>query len=344
MRVKDFIEELKVEKFYVLDTKKDGLSNEIIYEEGDINYVRYCYNIYKYNKLKEGSIFLYRQPQRSSKDNKFYFFGGGIIEKIEKVDDKGNVHAMIKNGFYFRLPIYKDDPRLERMAWTSKNKKDGSWRNFWNQYGMNEITKDEFLAIVGDEEFLGVNIERNAMEKEEDIILERSIEEADTFLGTYTKLGKKIQKVQKRKNKTIARKVDYNSLNKSKKTCGTLGEILIYNDEKDKITRAGIKKEVEHVAITRGDGLGYDILSYDENENEIFIEVKTTKENKTDEFYLTPKEINVCKENKEKYKLYRVYNLDMKAKKYDVEIYSGNELLNMFEFQPVSYIAKRKNV
>lgn len=57
------------------------------------------------------------------------------------------------------------------------------------------------------------------------------------------------------------------------------------SQENKKLQRLNLKKVAEHVAITQGDGLGYDIKSYDENGNEIYIEVKTTTQNFGTSFY-----------------------------------------------------------
>ena len=44
----------------------------------------------------------------------------------------------------------------------------------------------------------------------------------------------------------------------------------------------------------------------------------------------------------DKYRLYRVYDLDTKKKTYKVEIFTVNELLNMFDFCPTQMIVKYK--
>ena len=347
MKVRDYIKNLNADKFFILDTTQDGLSAKIIHGEGDVNYTRYCYNTHKYSKLEEGSIFLYRQTKRSSKNRKFYFFGGGYINEIKQMNPDGDVQAMVSNGFSLLSPVYEDDPRLDQMTWTSKNKVKGRWDYFWNQYGMNQITKDEFLSIVGDLECVKVNTDEGKVAineiVEENSIVEKPSKKPEDFEGTYTKSGSTEHKTKKAgTRKTSPRKIDYDSLNKNKKTRGTFGEILVFNDEVDRLADLGVKKDVEHVALTKGDGLGYDIQSYDDKGNELFIEVKTTTVNKVDGFYLTPKELEVCKDNKENYRLYRVYNLNMNDGTYNVEVYTGEELLSMFDFEPVSFIAKRK--
>lgn len=349
MKLKDYIDQLNPADYYVLDTKQNGLSEKIIHGDGDINYTRYCYNTKKYNLLIPGGVFLYRQPKRSSSNGKFFFFGGGIIKTIKKTDANGSVEALIENGFRLKDPIYEDAPSLNAIKWTSKNKKTVKWSHFWNQYGMNKITKEEFLAIINSADFVKIDKDPSK-EVIKEIVEENSpvdilTKKPEDFIGTYTKngLAKETYTPTKRATKKAsAKKVDFDSLNKTKKTRGTFGEVLIYNDEVIKVGAYDVVKEVEHVAFTQGDGLGYDVLSFNDKGEEVFIEVKTTTSNKIDGFYLTPKELQVAKDNRTNYKLYRVYNLDMKAGTYSVEIFDGNEIISLFDLVPVSFKATKK--
>lgn len=339
INIEELIKKYNCTKFFVLDTNQDGLAEKITYNDGDITYNRYCYETYRYNKLEKNSIFLYRQTKRSSKNRKFYFFGGGVVEDIIKVDSKGAVEARIIDGFKLKEPIYEDDENLKKVNWTSKVKKDNTWDHFWNQYGMNEITKDEFLSIIGNTVCLDAESlykERFLSEyTEEDKSLNNIKKNIEDFSGNYvdTITNKVVRKTKK--NSSGARHIDFNTVNKNKKKLGTFGEMLIVKDEIEKLSELGIEKEVEHVAITKGDGLGYDVVSYDENGKQVFIEVKTTSTNRIDSFYLSPKEIEMSKESN--YKIYRIYNLDMKTGNYDVKIFDNNEIQKMFKFIPISY-------
>lgn len=104
----------------------------------------------------------------------------------------------------------------------------------------------------------------------------------------------------------------------------------------------GVKKQVDHAAVTQGDGLGYDIVSYDEKGNELYIEVKTTIANKVDGFYLTHKELEIVKSKGDNYRLYRVYNLNMVDGTYSVEIFTSKEIGGMFGIRPVLFITVKK--
>ena len=65
--------------------------------------------------------------------------------------------------------------------------------------------------------------------------------------------------------------------------------------------------KVEHVSKTQGDGLGFDILSFDADGMERFIEVKTTAFAKETPFYASSSEIRFARENAEHYSLCRLF-------------------------------------
>ena len=64
---------------------------------------------------------------------------------------------------------------------------------------------------------------------------------------------------------------------------------------------------VDHVAATQGDGLGYDVRSFDETGSERFIEVKTTAWGKQTPFFISRNELEFSKAFPEQFHLYRVF-------------------------------------
>lgn len=73
--------------------------------------------------------------------------------------------------------------------------------------------------------------------------------------------------------------------------------------------RIDLSQKIQHVSKEIGDGLGYDIISFDQFGNEIFIEVKTTSSNYSTDFYLTNSELNNFSKL-DNFILYRVYDFD----------------------------------
>lgn len=97
------------------------------------------------------------------------------------------------------------------------------------------------------------------------------------------------------------------------KALGSLGELWVLEYEKQMLNKKGLTKlaqKVVHSSLVFGDGLGYDILSYNETGVEKYIEVKTTRQGKYTTFYLTRNELEWSKRITDNYYLYRVYNFD----------------------------------
>lgn len=103
---------------------------------------------------------------------------------------------------------------------------------------------------------------------------------------------------------------NYIDNDKEKKRIGDLGELLVLQHEQEKLQSLGINKTPEHKSKSEGDGLGYDILSYDENGEEIFIEVKTTSNGVNTPFYITRNELERSKQDSDNFFLYRLYEFD----------------------------------
>ena len=74
-----------------------------------------------------------------------------------------------------------------------------------------------------------------------------------------------------------------------------------------------------HLAVsdTRGDGLGFDVLSFDEaDESERMIEVKTTIQGKYFPFFVTSNEVRCSVAMAEQYHLYRLFRFTQRPRLY----------------------------
>lgn len=92
---------------------------------------------------------------------------------------------------------------------------------------------------------------------------------------------------------------------------GLQGELLALEFERARLRRLGredLAAKIEHVAVTRGDGDGFDILSFEESGQERFVEVKTTKYGQYTPFFLTRNELRVSQSVTERYHLYRLFD------------------------------------
>jgi len=134
------------------------------------------------------------------------------------------------------------------------------------------------------------------------------------------------------------RTINYIQNNIENKRIGDLGELWVVRYEKDKLLKANkpkLAEKVAHVAKSKGDGLGYDILSYDLEGNELFIEVKTTKGNQTSPFYITRNELMQSLQKKNFYRLYRLYNFNEDTQQSDLLVIKG-ELRKLCQL-PITY-------
>lgn len=119
---------------------------------------------------------------------------------------------------------------------------------------------------------------------------------------------------------------DYIETNKVNKDLGDEGELFVLEYEKECVKKYNLPsaKNVRHISVDEGDGLGYDILSYDSQGNEIYIEVKTTEGGEKTSFYITANELLKSEQEKEKYFLYRVYNFDIEKGVGDIAVRRGS--------------------
>ena len=107
-----------------------------------------------------------------------------------------------------------------------------------------------------------------------------------------------------------ARRIDYLAREARNRTLGTNGEVLVFTYERARLSSLGLETladRVEHVSVTRGDGLGYDVLSFSPTGRERFIEVKTTQLGPMTPFYVTSNELSFSVDHHDDYSVYRVY-------------------------------------
>jgi Domain of unknown function (DUF3883) len=159
----------------------------------------------------------------------------------------------------------------------------------------NLLTQDVIYATV-------VHFDRFETTEDERSIFERLIK-IDKLL-----IPKQIKPVQGLPGRTV----DYFARQKANKQIGNYGEQLVFNYERTRLKQRNFKKEPVYVAAT-DDSQGFDILSYGENGQEIYIEVKTTTQSCETAFFITSNELRKSIEASERYYLYRVYDYNAES-------------------------------
>ncbi len=139
----------------------------------------------------------------------------------------------------------------------------------------------------------------------------------------------------------IPRKIDWDELNKTRKYHGDLGELFVYDLEKNYLTKIGrsdLAEKVQHVA-KEGDGHGYDIKSFYENGAEKFIKVKATNASSGSTFNISKNEFSFLQTHLNNAVVYHVHNVN-NERETTVVIYPASSVVNSPDISPSSYVVK----
>ncbi len=120
---------------------------------------------------------------------------------------------------------------------------------------------------------------------------------------------------------------------------GRLGEQWTVELERRRLIGEGrddLARRVEWISDSFGDGLGYDVLSFDEADgSERLIEVKTTNQGKYFPFYVSANEVRCSEAMPPQYHLYRLFRFSERPKLYVLR----GSLSDLCQLDPVSYRA-----
>jgi hypothetical protein len=111
------------------------------------------------------------------------------------------------------------------------------------------------------------------------------------------------------KKRTLLR-INYLEKEAANISLGSAGEKFVLKYEKtrlESIEKFNLANRIEQVSETKGDWAGYDIRSFDDNGNDRFIEVKTTRYGIDTPFFVTKNELGFSTVNSSNYNLYRVF-------------------------------------
>ena len=135
------------------------------------------------------------------------------------------------------------------------------------------------------------------------------------------------------------RKTDYVRQDAANRRLGRLGERFAVDLEKRRLLSCGrddLASKVEWVSDTKGDGLGYDILSFDEvDDSDRPIEVKTTVYGKYFPFYVSANEVKCSEALASQYHLYRLFRFTQQPRLYVLH----GALSELCRLEPTTYRA-----
>jgi len=204
-----------------------------------------------------------------------------------------------------------------------KNKK-YEWDNLLQDINVKDYQNENDLIIRITESIVSLTKIFNKiiqnLSPNENIHINCEFEEWEKFENTYK------QKEVKNKNGFG----DYLKRQIQDKKIGDFFEKKVLEKEQERVIEFTNKvpKRVD------GDGYGYDLISYDENGEEIFIEVKGTFHSCSNVFYLTANEILAAKKYPDKWFLYRVYK---KRNEYPIVKISARYVIENFLNTPTEY-------
>lgn len=142
-----------------------------------------------------------------------------------------------------------------------------------------------------------------------------------------------------RAGQRTGRHPDYGALDEENRRRGAQGEQLVVDYERSWLRQYGrpdLAGRVRWIAREDGDGLGYDVLSYDLDGHERYIEVKTTRLGAETPFYITSTELGFAQLHPGRYALYRVYDVLRQPRFFTLE----GELGNVLELTAITYRAQ----
>lgn len=116
-------------------------------------------------------------------------------------------------------------------------------------------------------------------------------------------------------------KRDYLEREAQNRSLGLAGEEFILQFEHWRLTSLGqprLADKVEHVSRTKGDGLGYDILSFESDGKERFVEVKTTTFGRDTPFFVSRGELALSHGAKDQFHLYRLFEFRKSPRLFDL--------------------------
>ena len=282
---------------------------------------------YFFTKKMDKSVFLYSNTGIPREIRGF--FGAQDI----KLKEKKEIIFKHKENFY-KAYIECTSSNKARIIWHRDfssviNNELSQWARYFRIFKEAEEIYPEMQLIREEENLYNIQFIDYAFAWVDGIpmtIKEKEIERFDFEEFFDNKIGRKIDYIEKAK---------FNSM------IGFLGEHYVLEYEKNclrKDNRDDLARRVEHVSETKGDGLGFDILSFERDGNPKFIEVKTSV-NHNEMFYISPDELKFSKDYSCYSYLYRLTNFDWNNKFGEILISHGN-LYGLLQLNPVMYQGK----
>jgi hypothetical protein len=153
-------------------------------------------------------------------------------------------------------------------------------------------------------------------------LIEKDVNRSTVTVDSLNLTVGEVKPGKKRSYNFEGRQIDFVQREKINSRIGRKGELLVLELEKKQAPNK-LKDKIEHSSVEIGDGLGYDILSFDSS-GQKYIEVKTTTGDLHSPLFITATELARSQKEEDRFFLYRVFNFDEKNNRGDLRIVKGD--------------------
>lgn len=315
---------------YLSDQEIEILSKEeIIYAWGNRKGT-----VGAWKKIQDGDLVIFYANKRLIMTGEVYFkkHSPDIALALWPPDEHGNPWEyvfFIKNINYISIPIsifnaaakWKSNNIIQGFTYLNEERV----KNIIDQYG----SVEKLLGLFVDQYSEEIPLESDKLY----VNITHEIKPIIITDATFTPRANNIYKTKK-----LAKKIDYIARNKSNSITGSKGEKLVLSIEQKRLHDAGkpeLANKVERISIG-DDSKGYDILSFEVDGKERYIEVKTTTiDNNGVRFFVSLNEYEIGK-TKDNYYIYFVENINSESPK--ITIIKNPIDKTRFSIKPDGYI------
>ena len=146
-----------------------------------------------------------------------------------------------------------------------------------------------------------------------------------------------------KRRQRLPRKLDYAARDERNRNLGHSGESWVLGFEENRLneaSRADLVTRIDWVSERCGDGTGYDIMSFEEDEVIRFIEVKTTNGGSLTPFIISQNELEFSEETEDAFCLYRVFEFSKSPRLFIVR----GDLNQALHLEAMDYRARLKSI
>ncbi len=274
----------------------------------------------------------------------------GEYNKLKKEKEK------LKNDFYNKVSVFENDLKnyyqhflqtfFEENLYRKKsgNEKFEAKLNLFADIikkceDVNKFLITKNIYLHDHERYLEKRQRDHSFNEQEKIVTQSKL--VNTIIKDMKRKTENIVVVPPEKKYLATRKIDWEKINKSRMAIGRTGEEIVLEVERKyllAINRKDLADKICHVSVEKGDGAGYDILSFFENGKEKYVEVKSTKYFYQPFFNISRNELNFLQDHGDNAFIYQVSEVESDEPK--LKIVSAKEILNSNQIMPTQFIVK----